>query len=560
MHAAQQGPGWFEPRAIGRRIQRARGDLSQRELGAALGYLQPHISRYERGEVPGSYRFLAGLAAFFGADLNWLLTGKAARSREAVERRSARPQRIARGVVEDRATSGEMPAADWLREALRAYVQEVAQEARARPVRESTPEIPEALRELIPDSWDRLQVELPLLVAPLLKEREESLRALAELEPFAGSPLLAVLPPLAELPPLSDLAPPERDEVHRAKAGIADSGVGFRPVQLLDELRRAAGDADLGEAVHLLVRAARSAEAEPPMRRGIDRSRFLLLWAWALAEMLAADRPAFAASAARVLYLLARVTRKSGLLAEAQVLYERALAEADSAGDTDTEARCHAGLGNLHFERGDFDRARSEYVALLEEALRRGSPALLYRAYLDLSAYYHEGEHAYEKAAGYARAGLEIAREANDLEHVGRFLNELGLNALEQGDHASAEGNFAEVRKLGARRKSPLLSALGALNLGELRLRAGDLDAAARLLGEARSTADDAGLEWVGIQAEILRARADHLRGQSGRALERLEEIEGRCEAKGLSYERDRARAFQRELRRAVLGRLAEAS
>src|SRR5688572_29501452 len=72
---------WFDPAAVGRRLRKARGDRSQREVGAALGHLQPHISRYERGDVPASFGYLAGLATLFDVDLNWLLTGRASPGR-----------------------------------------------------------------------------------------------------------------------------------------------------------------------------------------------------------------------------------------------------------------------------------------------------------------------------------------------------------------------------------------------------------------------------------------------------------------------------------------------
>ena len=61
--------------AVGRRLQRIRGTRDQRTFAEAVESVQQTISKYERGEIPRSWLFLARLAEAEGIDLNRLLTG-----------------------------------------------------------------------------------------------------------------------------------------------------------------------------------------------------------------------------------------------------------------------------------------------------------------------------------------------------------------------------------------------------------------------------------------------------------------------------------------------------
>jgi tetratricopeptide (TPR) repeat protein len=496
----------FDAQAIGRRIQEARGSRSQRELGEQLGYLQPHISRYERGLVPGSFRFLAGLATLLGVDVNWILTG--------------------RGAVA--ATGGDGGASD-VAEVVRGAVATALRDlGLGGSPRERAGEAIERLGSLA--AWDRLALELPLLVLPLF-----------ERDPQAPSPAPGA-------------AAGDRGDGAASAQGDAE------PERLLAAVRAAAERGDANQALDELQRAALLLESAGPAVLVQERVRFLLLWAWLIAESLVARSVELAPQAARLLFHLARVTRKTGRLDEAERLYTAALEQAECAGERTAAARCHAGLGHLSFERGRFDAARSEYVRVLEIALELGSPELLFFAYLDLAMYYHEHERAFEKAAEYAASGLAIARRESDLEHVALFLNELGLNAMELGDTEQAAARFGETLRLAEETGNARLRALGCINLGELRFRSGELEGAAASLREGRSVAVELGLVWAECQAEILLARCDHERGRTASALERLEKVEDRCALHGLAHERELARALEREVRQGMLGKLTALS
>jgi transcriptional regulator with XRE-family HTH domain len=70
---------------IGRRIQQIRGVRDQRTFAEAVGSVQQTISKYERGEIPRSWLFLARLVEQEGVDLNTLLVGLSTRAREGEE-------------------------------------------------------------------------------------------------------------------------------------------------------------------------------------------------------------------------------------------------------------------------------------------------------------------------------------------------------------------------------------------------------------------------------------------------------------------------------------------
>jgi tetratricopeptide (TPR) repeat protein/transcriptional regulator with XRE-family HTH domain len=519
---------YFDPKAVGRRLQEGRADLSQRELGKSLGYLQPHISRYERGDVPGSFCFLAGLSALHGINVDWLLTGQGPRRIEEAD-----------GQLSDGA----------LAEAVKRVLAVVQSARETSPGSDRLPGMAGSagqggrllqLPTWLEQSWDRVQLELPFLLVPLFSASSSDLSA--SRSDFSASPsgrAEAVLP----------TGDSRASEGERA-------GEDHAMKDLLQDLEGAARSGDVLALLRAVTDAARPLEEGTAGPLDLERARFLLVWAWLLADSRAREMPGLAGESARILYSLARVTRKAGRLVEAEGIYRAALSCALSLGEGEVVARCHAGLGNIHFQRGEFDSARSEYVALLEEALRLGDPQLLFRAYLDLAAYYHEGRREYGKAGEYATAGLEIARREGDLEHAGRFLNELGLSEMELGNRRSAEAYFEEAGRIAHETGSALLLAVSRTNLGELRVREESYDEAIALLREGLSAAAQAGLVWAECQAEILIARALHGRGQSAAALERLERTEARCVTHGLNHERELARSLEREIQLRLLGQL----
>lgn len=58
---------------VGKRLQNIRGNRDQRTFAQSVDSVQQTISKYERGEIPRSWLFLARLQEEEGVDLNTLL-------------------------------------------------------------------------------------------------------------------------------------------------------------------------------------------------------------------------------------------------------------------------------------------------------------------------------------------------------------------------------------------------------------------------------------------------------------------------------------------------------
>ena len=76
-------------REVGRRLQKIRGNRDQRSFAEAVDSVQQTISKYERGEIPRSWLFLARLHAEEGVDLNRLLAGSLRPAEDGGNGRSA---------------------------------------------------------------------------------------------------------------------------------------------------------------------------------------------------------------------------------------------------------------------------------------------------------------------------------------------------------------------------------------------------------------------------------------------------------------------------------------
>lgn len=95
---------------VGRRLQDIRGSRDQRTFAEAVDSVQQTISKYERGEVPRSWLFLARLAEEEGVDLNFLLTGRRSESRPTEGSAGSSATREGNGSGSSRRSSGERPA------------------------------------------------------------------------------------------------------------------------------------------------------------------------------------------------------------------------------------------------------------------------------------------------------------------------------------------------------------------------------------------------------------------------------------------------------------------
>ncbi len=95
---------------VGRRLQDIRGSRDQRTFAEAVDSVQQTISKYERGEIPRSWLFLARLAEEEGVDLNFLLTGQRSESRTPEGSAGSSGTREGNGSGSSRGSSEGRPA------------------------------------------------------------------------------------------------------------------------------------------------------------------------------------------------------------------------------------------------------------------------------------------------------------------------------------------------------------------------------------------------------------------------------------------------------------------
>ncbi len=221
----------------------------------------------------------------------------------------------------------------------------------------------------------------------------------------------------------------------------------------------------------------------------------------------AAQQSALATRLARVPAVCARAWNVAGKVAlrqgrhdEAEEAFRRA---AERVPETHPEAvRAAHNLALVALRRGEHGRA----VALLEEAAVRADEAGLVFG------------------AAVTRHNLAVA-----LEHLGRY-------RFAWQFAAEAADRFA---RLG--RKANLAGALH--TLADLLVTFGEWDRAAALLDEALAIAHEAGLSAIGDLCERTRGEVALMRGRALEAVERLEGVCQRFEARGLRDDADLCRA-----------------
>jgi len=66
----------MDKRAIGKRIKKLRGGISQAELADMLGTKQVRISHIETGRVKPTLELLIAMSKLFKSSIDYILTGK----------------------------------------------------------------------------------------------------------------------------------------------------------------------------------------------------------------------------------------------------------------------------------------------------------------------------------------------------------------------------------------------------------------------------------------------------------------------------------------------------
>ena len=221
---------------------------------------------------------------------------------------------------------------------------------------------------------------------------------------------------------------------------------------------------------------------------------------WIERALAARDGPATPARA-RALQGGAGLAWSRGDAERAKELARAAIPAAVAAGATSEEISAHTVLGIVANDEGDRATARHHHERSLELSERLGIEPVVPRLNLGLVAL-DAGDH--ESALTLFEDVLAAHRRTENVEGVGFALLNLGLVHRELGDHGASRRDFEEAHVCFEKRgfRANLAYALQGLAAAE----ASDarFEDAARLLGEARRELDEVGSPWDRFAPELI--------------------------------------------------------
>ncbi|MFI8190508.1 AAA family ATPase [Streptomyces sp. NPDC085946] len=162
---------------------------------------------------------------------------------------------------------------------------------------------------------------------------------------------------------------------------------------------------------------------------------------------------------------------------------ERAVEYARMVGAHHTELNARLTLGGLIVDAGDIEAGLAEMYRVKDRAADLGATGVLSRAYINLPSIL-EGVGRSEEAVGILREGVAFTRRLGRLDSDGWVWGNLAesLHVLGRWDEAAEAAAHAQRAEHSAKPRTG-----GLLRLAHLALDRGDLAAAARHLGAARS-------------------------------------------------------------------------
>jgi transcriptional regulator with GAF, ATPase, and Fis domain/Tfp pilus assembly protein PilF len=210
-----------------------------------------------------------------------------------------------------------------------------------------------------------------------------------------------------------------------------------------------------------------------------------------------------------------------GDLDGARDLLERALSEAEAAGDVERLARARHGLAIVAHRSGDLERARVLYRTALEQAgvLARVSRTVNFATLLQDLGELAEARSLYEDALSWAVALANRREQAR----VGVNLANL---YVQLGDLPAAVRLAEETLELCDETGLSHPAAMAALVLAEAQIERGDLDAAAAALDRAARYLEEIDDRAAESELQLLRARVAAASGEHEAAQLHLAEVE----------------------------------
>jgi len=207
---------------------------------------------------------------------------------------------------------------------------------------------------------------------------------------------------------------------------------------------------------------------------------------------------------------LAAVSCQAGEYDEAERWAQESQRGYEQIGDRQGLIAARNELGIVATMRGELEGARACYAANLDQAREIGDRLRAAKALNNLGTVaYDQG--AYEEARAYYEQSRAICEEIDDRMTVAAVLSNLGDVCLRQGQDDAAWDHLRRSLQETVTRQYTPLALESLIHVSQLRLRAGQSERAAELLGLAlRHPASTSEVEWVA--QEVLEA----LRGALG--------------------------------------------
>ncbi|HRE48571.1 MAG TPA: tetratricopeptide repeat protein [Aggregatilineales bacterium] len=216
-----------------------------------------------------------------------------------------------------------------------------------------------------------------------------------------------------------------------------------------------------------------------------------------------------------ILNNLGAVASALGDYQNARQHYERSLTLQNEIHDRRGISFSLNNLGTIAYRTGDYPRAAQYYEESLnikrEIGDRKGAASSLNN--LGFVAY-DLGD--YNRAKAYYAECLSIGREIGDRRAIANGLDGLGITAAAQNNHAAAETHFSESLALFREMGDRAGAATTLINRGFSRLQAGDLPGAGDSGWEAVSLAQEIGASGIVVDALMLFAQLNLMRGAPG--------------------------------------------
>ena len=231
---------------------------------------------------------------------------------------------------------------------------------------------------------------------------------------------------------------------------------------------------------------------------------------------------------ARLILAQAATRLRGGRHREGLPMLERAVEEAERAGDRATLAHAYYLLDWAHTDLGNPEATHFRDLALpIFEELGDHDKQGRVLTNLGVNAY-HEGR--WTEALDFYERATEASERAGDSIGAAFNLNNIAEIRLEQGMLDDAETLLRNV--LGSWRAAGFATGVGTvlLNLGRIEMRRGDLERAGELLARARETLSDVGAEGLVCELDAFEAKRLLLDGDPDRAIELAEAVRERAQ------------------------------